>query len=148
MVRTTALFLLIASAGVLQSQQRDAGPILAATREALGGEKNLAAIRTFVATGRTRQLRGDNLIPIEFEIACELPDKYVRKDEFPAQDTDVTVSGFRGDELILGPQPPAGRGRGGPPPAQRLATIKQEFARLMLGILAAPLPNYPLTFKY
>jgi len=146
MVRTTALFLLIASAGVLQSQQRDAGPILAATREALGGEKNLAAIKTFVATGRTRQLRGNNLVPIEFEINCELPDKYVRKDEFPAQDQDVTVSGFRGDEPIIFPEPPAGRG--GPPPAARLMQTKQDFARLLLGAFAASSSSFPLTFKY
>jgi len=127
-------------------QARDADSVLAATREALGGDKNLAAVKTFVATGRTRQLRGNNLVPIEFEISCELPDKYVRKDEFPAQDTDVTVSGFRGDELIVFPQPPAGRG--GPPPAQRLTAAKQDFARLMLGAVAASFPSYPLTFKY
>ena len=120
--------------------------MLAATREALGGDKNLAAVKTFVATGRTRQLRGNNLVPIEFEISCELPDKYVRKDEFPAQDTDVTVSGFRGDELIVFPQPPAGRG--GPPPMQRLTAAKQDFARLMLGAVAASFPSYPLRFKY
>jgi len=29
--------------------------------------------KTFVATGRTRQVRGDNLVPIEFEISVELP---------------------------------------------------------------------------
>lgn len=127
-------------------QARDADSVLAATREALGGDKNLAAVKTFVATGRTRQLRGNNLVPIEFEISCELPDKYVRKDEFPAQDTDVTVSGFRGDELIVFPQPPAGRG--GPPPAQRLTAAKQDFARLMLGVFATSFSPYPLTFKY
>jgi len=128
------------------SQARDAESVLAATREALGGDKNLVAVKTFVATGRSRQLRGNNLVPIEFEISCELPDKYVRKDEFPAQDTDVTVSGFRGDELIVFPQPPAGRG--GPLPAQRLMTAKQDFARLMLGAFAASFPSYPLTLKY
>src|SRR5262245_392973 len=84
-------------------QMRDAASVLAAAREALGGEKNLSAITTFVATGRTRQLRGNNLVPIEFEIDCELPDKFVRKDEFPAMDTDLTVSGFRGDEAIAFP---------------------------------------------
>jgi len=120
--------------------------VLAATREALGGDKNLTGVKTFVATGRTRQLRGNNLVPIEFEINCELPDKYVRKDEFPAQDTDVTVAGFRGDELIVFPQPPAGRG--GPPPEQRLSTVKQDFARLILGAFAGSFPSYPLTFKY
>jgi hypothetical protein len=129
--------------------------VLAAAREALGGEKNLSAVRTFVALGRTRQIRGNNLVPIEFEISCELPDKFVRKDEIPAQDTDLTVSGFRGDELIQFP-PPQGRqagpgARGGPPvnPAQqRLTTIKQEFTRLTLGVFAGSLPTYPVTFKY
>src|SRR2546428_7731149 len=98
------------------SQARDAESVLAATREALGGDKNLVAVKTFVATGRSRQLRGNNLVPIEFEISCELPDKYVRKDEFPAQDTDVTTLGFNGDQLIQFPPPPAGRA-GGPPAA-------------------------------
>src|ERR1043166_154495 len=124
-------------------QARDAETVLAAARQALGGDQNLAAIKTFVATGRTRQLRGNNLVPIEFEIDCELPDKYVRKDEFPAQDTDVTVTGFRGDELII-----SSGGRGGPPPAQRLMTAKQDFARLMLGAFAGSFPSFPLTFKY
>src|SRR5947207_15699535 len=76
---------------------------LAATRAALGGEKKLAAVKTIVATGRTRQVRGENLVPIEFEIAMELPDKYVRKDEIPAQESDPTTAGFNGAELILLP---------------------------------------------
>ena len=130
----------------VRGQSHDAAQVLAATREALGGDKSLTAVKTFVATGRTRQLRGNNLVPIEFEIDCELPDKYVRRDEFPAQDQDAAVTGFRGDELILGPQPPA-RG-GGPPPAQRVLAVKQDFARLMLGAFATSVPSYPLTFKY
>jgi len=159
-------------------QAPDASQVLAAAREALGGDKNLLAVKTFVATGRTRQLRGNNLVPIEFEINCELPDRFVRKDEIPAQDTDVTVSGFAGDTLIQFPPPAFGRaggpgpspgaraaapvgdapaaagrgdGRGGPPidPAQqRLTTVKQDFARLMLGTFAASFPSYPLSFKY
>jgi hypothetical protein len=162
-------------------QTPDATQVLAAARAALGGEKNLNAIKTFVANGRTRQLRGNNLVPIEFEINCELPDRFVRKDEIPAQDTDVTVSGFTGDTLIQFPPPGAGRGvgpaappggRAAPPPAgdapagagrgdgrgsggpamnpaqQRLATVKQDFARLMLGVFASSFPSYPLTFKY
>src|SRR5439155_15648015 len=87
---------------------------LAATRAALGGEKKLAAVKTIVATGRTRQVRGENLVPIEFEIAMELPDKYVRKDEIPAQESDPTTAGFNGAELILLPVPSA-TGRGGQP---------------------------------
>lgn len=98
--------------------------ILAAAREALGGDAKLSAIRSFVATGRTRQIRGNNLVPIEFEIACELPDKYVRKDEIPAQESDPTSSGFNGDQLVQIPAPPPPRaagpgpaGRAGEPPA-------------------------------
>src|SRR5690348_2113074 len=90
-----------------QAPARDAGPVLAAAREALGGEKRLSAVKNFVATGRTRQVRGDNLVPIEFEISVELPDKYVRKDEIPAQESGPTSTGFNGDELIQLPIPAA-----------------------------------------
>ncbi len=95
-----------------------AATILASAREALGGDAKLAAIKSFVATGRTRQIRGNNLVPIEFEIACELPDKYVRKDEIPAQESDPTSSGFNGDQLVQIPPPPPPRA-GGPGPAGR-----------------------------
>jgi len=153
------------------AQPPDAARVLADARAALGGEDKLSAVRTFVAGGRTRQLRGNNLVPIEFEINCELPDKFVRKDEIPAQDTDPTTTGFKGDELIQFPLPSAGRGpgpgagraggppppaadggrRGGPPPnpaQQRLNTVKQDFARLMLGVFATGFPSFPVTFKY
>src|SRR4051812_6649451 len=69
------------SAGIAQT--RTAESVLAAARAALGGEAKIAAVKTFIANGRTRQVRGDNLIPIEFEIQAELPDKYSRRDEFP-----------------------------------------------------------------
>ncbi len=149
----------------------DASQVLAAAREALGGEARLAGVKTFVATGRTRQVRGDNLLPIEFEIACELPDKFVRKDEIPAQESGPTSTGFNGEDLIQlpvphlrasraradrrappaappGPPGAAGRGPQGPPPGARTATVKQDFARLTLGMFAASFPSYPLTFTH
>lgn len=171
-----AAALVAASVGRAVGQTPDATQVLAAAREALGGEKKLSAVKSFSATGRTRQIRGNNLIPIEFEISCELPDKYVRKDEIPAQDTDPTTVGFNGDTLIQFPAPGAGRGGGrpgGPPPAAqgragppagdgrgrggpggpggplpRIVVVKQDFARLMLGMFAASVPSFPLTFKY
>src|SRR5262245_9756143 len=134
------------------AQAPDATNVLAGAREALGGEKNLLAVKSFVATGRTRQLRGNNLVPIEFEINCELPDKFVRKDEIPAQDTDPTTTGFNGDALIQVPPQPSGPARAGgtplSPAQQRVAAIKQDFARLTLGIFADSLPAFPLTFRY
>ena len=136
-----------------------AAAVLAAAREALGGEKKLSAVKTMVATGRTRQVRGENLVPIEFEIAIELPDKYVRKDEIPAQESDPTTVGFNGEELLQFPAPAAPPARaGGPPPPKadqmaaarraRLAAVKQDFGRLMLGMFAASFNGYPLTFNY
>ena len=91
--------------------------VLTAARNALGAQK-LAGVKTIVATGRTKRVRGDNLVPIEFEMFLELPDKFVRVDEFPAEDADPTSSGFNGEALIQIPQPPAapaGPGRGMPP---------------------------------
>ncbi len=144
-----------------QTPAPDAASVLASAREALGGEKRIAAVKTIVATGRTRQVRGDNLVPIEFEIASELPDKYVRKDEIPAQESGPTTVGFSGDALIQLPAPPTGGipGRpGGPPPPtpeqQQAASrarangVKQDFARLMLGFFAGSFSSYPLTLTY
>jgi hypothetical protein len=175
--------------GSLTAQTKDPAAVLAAAREALGGEKKLSAVKTFTAAGRTRQVRGDNLVPIEFEIFVELPDKYLRKDEIPAQESGPTASGFNGEEWLQDPPPPAtpasppgaapapgapppgaaappgagappgaatpaGPGRGpapGPPrnpAAARVATLKQDFARLTLGMFAASFASYPMTFTY
>ena len=93
----------------------NAEAVLAAAREALGTEKRIAGVKTVVANGRTRQVQGDNLVPIEFEINIELPDKYVRTDEIPARESGATSRGFNAATLIQFPVP-APRG-GGPAPA-------------------------------
>ena len=98
---------------------KKAEQVLADARKALGGDK-LAEIKTIAATGRTKRIRGNNLVPIEFEILIEPPAKYVRIDEFPAEDMDPTSAGFNGDALIQIPPPPAmPAGRGGPPDGAR-----------------------------
>jgi hypothetical protein len=179
---------------------KKAEQVLAEARKALGGDK-LASVTTLSASGRTRRVRGNNLVPIEFEILVELPDKYVRVDEFPAEDTDPTSAGFNADALIQIPPPSAmpmpGRGTAppampgasgrepsaapegrpaGPPAAMppgamppgamppggmpmggrgpmmdprraRVMSVKQDYARLALGLFASS-PAYPLTFAY
>jgi hypothetical protein len=148
-----------ALAGTQSPAPDAAAGVIAAAREALGGEKKLAAVKTMIATGRTRQVRGDNLVPIEFEIAIELPDKYVRKDEIPAQESGPTISGFNGETLLQFPIPgPPPARAGGPPPQtpeqiaaagrMRLITVKQDFARLAVGMFAGSSAAYPLTFSY
>jgi hypothetical protein len=143
----------------MQAPAVDPAAVLAGARDALGGEKRLTAVKTFIASGRTQQVRGDNLVPIEFEISVELPDKYIRKDEIPAQESGPTTIGFNGDALIQlpVPQPPVARAGGPPPPTAaqleqqrrtRATTAKQDFVRLTLGMFAASFSSYPLTFTY
>lgn len=166
----------------------DAVKVLVDVRKALGGDQKLNAVRTLVATGRTKRVSGENLVPVEFQIDVELPDKYVRKDEIPAQESEPSSSGFNGESLIQIPPPPpppppagapaaspapardAGPGPGGaagaapggrparPPmtPQQqqeiqrrtRVGTLKQDFARLTLGMFATSFPSFPLTFSH
>ncbi|RPI56847.1 MAG: hypothetical protein EHM55_03935 [Acidobacteria bacterium] len=165
----------LAAGPAAQSTSGDAAAVLSATRQVLGGEKRLSSIKTIVASGQTRQLQGDNLVPILFEISIELPDKYVRIDEIPARESGPSRRGFNGDGLIQsedapgamarrgGPPPgPAGaptRGPGaadiaadkgapsGPPPNPTLP-VRQDFARLTLGMFATSFSAYPLSFGH
>ena len=143
-------------AGLAQAPTADS--VIAAARTALGGDAKIAGVKTFIATGRTRQVRGENLVPIEFEIQAELPDKYSRRDEFPAQDAGPVTSGFVGDVLVLIPRPlppPPRPGMPAPPPQQqemmlraRLMQAQQDFARLLLGMFAGTTPAFPVTYSY
>lgn len=65
---------LTAATLVAGGQAADVASIRAAARAALGGEAALTTVRTLIATGRTRQIRGNTLVPVEFEIRCNLPD--------------------------------------------------------------------------
>ena len=142
--------------GLAQAPTADA--VMAAARAALGGEAKIAGVKTFIANGRTRQVRGENLVPIEFEIQAELPDKYSRRDEFPAQDAGPVTSGFVADAVVLIPRPvppPPRPGMPAPPPQQqemmlraRLMQAKQDFARLLLGMFAGTTPAFPVTYSY
>ncbi len=156
----------------------EAAAVLSAAREGLGGEKRLASVKTLIASGQTRQLQGDNLVPILFEISIELPDKYVRTDEIPARESGPSSRGFNGDGLIQSGDLPGGPRRGGPPPgagappplpaaaatrgdaaadrgrgpagppANLTVPVKQDFARLTLGIFATSFSAYPLSFGH
>lgn len=176
-----------AQAPELPATSGEAAVVLTGARDALGGEKRITAIKTLVASGHTRQLQGDNLVPIEFEISIELPDKYVRTDEIPARESGPNSRGFNGDGLIQvgdapgpgprrggppsappapagapggkpqapegaagrpgGPGGDAGRGPAGPPPSPT-TPVKQDFARLTLGMFATSFSSYPLSFGH
>jgi hypothetical protein len=164
-MRVAVLCLLTCTAltwvGSAQEQSPAADGLVRAAREALGGAQRIASLRSFVTTGRTRQVQGDNLVPVEFEMACEWPDKCYRRDEIPARESGPTTLGFNGDQLIqlpvpqAPPTPPAAAGRPGGPPVNpeaqrqaRVVTVKQDFARLLLGMIAGTIGNFPVTFTH
>jgi len=150
----------------------DANKVLAEVRQALGGEKKLAGVKTLSATGRATRVNGDtSMPPTDFEMAMELPDKYVRKDVVATlgNATITRTSGFNGSAPIdVVDTPPAMpgmvffRGPGGPTtpgmqptPEQAaearkasLRSSRQDFARLTLGMFAASFDAYPLQFAY
>lgn len=100
---------------------------------------------------------------------AEFPDKYVRRDEVPAQETGITSRGFNGDNLVqipLAAAPPPGA-RPAAPLGAPVATppnapgapaapnanapvigLKQDFARLLLGMFASSLAAHPMTFSH
>ena len=156
------------------AQPADVNKILAEARAALGGEKRLAAVKTFAATGQsTRVVNEQSAAPTDAELVFELPDRFMKKDVLAMLgSTAITrASGFSGDAVInVIDQPPmpsggavfvfrAGPGGGAPgevvtseqkeaaQKAQLLAN-KQEFARLALGIFVAAPAAYPLQFAY
>jgi hypothetical protein len=137
---SSAQILALSAVAFAEADAPEPTQVLAAARQALGGEQRLQGVKSFVASGRTRQVRGENLVPIEFEISVELPDKYVRKDEIPAQESGPTSAGFNGETLIQDPAPPK--------PAGRVVSLKQDFVRLTLGMFASSFISSPVTFSY
>jgi hypothetical protein len=128
-----------------------AAPVLAATRQALGGDK-IAAVRTLTARARravcAEQPRADPL-----RDGSGAPDKYLRKDESPFDNSEPTSLGFNGSDLLQVPPPATPPARAGAPPvpqaaldaarAGRIRTVKQDFVRFALGMFAQSFDTYP-----
>jgi hypothetical protein len=167
-----SLCVLILLAGTAwTAAQSPAADVLKAAREALGGEKKLAAINTFTATGTLSRTLGQFQMSGDVELICELPDKFVRKETLsigPAATTSTV--GFNGDGAIqasaMAPMPgggeggmrviigPGGAGPGATPEQRAegrrlaMAGAKQDFARLALGMFAASFRGSPLEFTH
>ncbi len=162
----------VGSALVATAQTGDVKKILADARAALGGDKKLDAVKTLTFTGRTlRTGQAGNTIESDFEAAVAFPDRFVRRDVVANMGnmSIYRVSGFNGDGVIFEmDQPPqlsggnviirmAGPGGGvmgtgqALTPEQKQALLlasKQDFTRLMLGILANSTSAFPLTMTY
>lgn len=174
-IAPVVLAIFMGSAFVAAAQTGDVKKILADARAALGGEKKLDAVKTLTLTGRTlRTGQAGNTIESDFEAAVAFPDKYVRRDMVANMGnmSIYRVSGFNGDGAIMEiDQPPQLTGGGGNvvmfrmagpggstmgsgqalTPEQKQALVlasKQDFTRLMLGILVNSTSAFPLTMTY
>jgi len=161
---------LAAAGSMLAAQGRDVNQILAGARTALGGRK-LETVKTLTAAGRTlRALPNGTSAENEFEMALELPDKYLMRSVLAAMGnmSVYRLSGFNGGQVIEEIDRPPSLGGGGMvvmrfagpggavdpekmTPEQkaefdqrRLVANKREFAKLALGIFAASPAAYPL----
>jgi hypothetical protein len=166
----------IAATGTgIDAQATDADKVIAAARQALGGDGKIDAVKTVSVVGRTTRTRPDGTSSeSEFELSIELPDKYMRRDVLAAMGPTSVYrnTGFNGDGLInLTDVPPslsAGGnirvsmiGPGSAPPGvtltpeqkadldkRTIAGFKQEFTRLSLGMFISSFKAYPIQFKY
>ena len=170
-VATCMAVALIAVEALVSGQGRDINDVLAGARKALGGDK-LAAVKTLTAMGRTvRTGQGGNTVENEFEMALELPDKYLLRSVMMAMGNMSIYrnTGFNGAQPIEEiDRPPnlsggtfmmrvAGPGGTHMDPAKmtpeqkaesdrmRLLANKREFAKLALGMFAASPAAFPLT---
>jgi hypothetical protein len=162
---------LVAGGALLAGQGRDASQLLAGARSALGGDK-LAAVKTLTAVGRTLRANPNGTsVENEFEMAIELPDKYLMRSVMMAMGNMSIYrnTGFNGGQVIEEIDRPPSltggtvmiriAGPGGSPmdpekmtaeqkaDQRRLAGNRKEFAKLALGMFAASPAAYPLEFS-
>lgn len=169
-----AVFLTLLAAEVLVVGQGDeARRVLGGIRAALGGEEKLSAVRTLTVEGQLTRVINDASRSSGFEMAFELPARFVKKEEFGNMNgvSLMRRSGFNGSDVIeeMDTPPPMGGGgmhvmrlsAGGPMLAgkatpeqleaqkkQALASNRREFARLALGMFGASFEAFPVEFKY
>lgn len=165
---------MLAVPALVIGQAGDVNKVLADMKAALGGEDKVAAVKSVTATGRTLRTNASGTTSEnEFELAMELPDKYMMRSVLANMGTMSVYrnAGFNGGGLInLIDQPPTLGGGGGqimvravgapasgaaPTPEQQaetnrmlLQTQKRDFARLVLGLFGSSYAGYPLEFSY
>ena len=165
---------MLAVPALVLGQAGDVNKVLADMKAALGGEDKVAAVKSVTATGRTlRTNAAGTTSENEFELAMELPDKYMMRSVLANMGTMSVYrnAGFNGAGLInLIDQPPTLGGGGGQimvravgassggaaPSAEQqaetnrvlLQTQKREFARLVLGLFGSTYAGYPVEFSY
>lgn len=168
---------ILAVPALVIGQAGDVNKVLTDMKAALGGADKVAAVKTVTAVGRTlRTNAAGTTSEAEFELAMELPDKYMMRSVL-ANMGNMSIyrnAGFNGDGLInLVDQPPSLDGGGmrmvmigpggartggpgaAPTPEQKTQTDramilnnKRDFARLTLGMFGTSYAAFPVEFTY
>ncbi len=176
-VMNVVVVAMLAGPALVPGQVGDVNKVLSEMRAALGGEAKLVAVKSLTATGRTlRSTPMGTTVENEFELAMELPDKYMMRSVL-ANLGNMSIyrnTGFNGDGLInLTDTPPnLGGGAGGHmivrvfgggvsmtgqelTPEQKagqdrtlLLAQKKDFARLTVGMFGQSFAAFPLEFSY
>lgn len=168
---------MLAGPALVLGQAGDVRKVLADMKAALGGADKVAAVRTMTATGRTlRTNAAGATVENEFELAMELPDKYMMRSVLATMGNMSVYrnAGFNGGGLInLIDQPPTlggggggghifvravGAGGGGgmtPTPEQQAESTrlllqgqKRDFARLVFALFGSSYEGFPLEFSF
>ena len=102
-IRLLMVASVVAAQAILTAQGGDVDKILAAARQALGGEKKLMAVKSIAIEGRaTRISPTGTSTESDFEVSVELPDKYMRRDAVVNMGNMSIYrnSGFNGEGVI------------------------------------------------
>jgi hypothetical protein len=102
-IRRLMLVSVVAAQAIVTAQGGDADRILAAARQALGGDKKLDAVKSLAIEGRAMRISpAGTSTESEFEVAIELPDKFMRRDVLASMGNMSIYrhSGFNGDGVI------------------------------------------------
>jgi hypothetical protein len=103
MVRLLMVAGVVATPVLAAGQGGDLDKILAAARQALGGEKKLEAVKSLAIEGRTMRISpAGTTTESDFEVSIELPDKFMRRDAVVNMGNMSIYrnSGFNGDGVI------------------------------------------------
>jgi hypothetical protein len=130
---------LVGAQVMVRAQGDQAQTVLAAMRDALGGEKKINALKSLSAEGTYRRTMGEREISGDYELSLQFPDKFQQVDQFTLPTgmpgprivrtyngtigwIDAPTGGFRMaggggmNVMIAGGPPGGGPGAGAPPP--------------------------------
>lgn len=115
MRKVCALFIVALTATAASTAERvlaqdKATEVLNAMRQAIGGGR-LDALRTFSLEAKTARNQGERQLVTDLELYLDLPDRYLRVENFSAPIARTVQMGFNGDQVIR----PAGSGAAGGP---------------------------------